>query len=669
MHAGGRFGAQIVPHFNGELFDDDDVPDEVTAPEIIALGKLDAMNWADVEPAIFGTLFERLLDPGTRAKLGAHYTSRADIELLVEPVLMAPLRQRWTEAREAAKAAMEQAELHGATRETVRDRLRDQVAPFLDEIATIQVLDPACGSGNFLYVALALLKALEKEAIAFAEHSGVDFSPRVDPGQLHGIEINPYAHEVASIVIWIGYLQWKHRNGWDLLGEKPILRKLHQVELKDAIIDDSDPAHPREAAWPKADVIVGNPPFLGGRFLRNGGKNDAGLGNDYVDALFGVYEGKVLRDSDLCCYWFERAREEISAARCIRAGLLATQAIRGGKNRDVLQRIKAGGHPFAVDDREWVLNGAAVHVSMVGFDGGSGRPPVLLQHYDTVEQDPVTGKEIRRRVRFHRLSVDGINADLTHQLDLTTAKRLAENAAVSFFGVTVIGKFDINDSVAAHWLHQPNASGKPNRDVLRRWVNGSDMTGRDRGRWIVDFRDFSEHDAALYEAPFEYLKTHVKPQRDTNRRDHRRVQWWLHGSSDIDAHSADGNADSADPDAHSADAHVATSHLLLLGEPRPEQLRLGRHCAPLLRDEPGPRCLLQRDRLRDIAEEHAEGFVDGQRRSAERRRLRTLDQPDDRPWKRHLRGSGGHRGRDGAGDTARLRLRDHVAGCLQRSRL
>lgn len=502
MQAGGRFGAKIVPHFNGELFEDDDVPEEVTGQEIRALAKLDAMNWADVEPAIFGTLFERLLDSKSRAKLGAHYTSREDIELLVEPVLMAPLRRKWTEVREAAAAAMEQAELHGATPETVRERLREKVAPFLDEVASIQVLDPACGSGNFLYVSLALLKALEKEAIAFAELYGVDFTPRVHPGQLHGIEINPYAHEVASIVIWIGYLQWKHRNGLDLQAEKPILQKLRQVELKDALVDASDPAHPREAQWPEADVIVGNPPFLGGKRLRTE------LGNDYVETMFGVFDGRVRRESDLCCYWFEKARAQIVGGKLKRVGLLATQAIRRGASRDVLERIRSQGAIFfAESDRPWTLDGAAVRIAMVGFDGGSEQ----LRHLD--------GRP-----------VEGINADLTHQVDVTAAPRLEENAGISFMGDTKVGPFEVSAETARGMLNSPNPDGRSNADVVRPWINGLDVTHRARNLWIIDFPPGTgETEAALYEEPFEYITRLVRPFRATAKSgDATGVKWWIH---------------------------------------------------------------------------------------------------------------------------------------------
>ena len=263
MESGGRYGAQTIPWINGDLFTDYDVPEDLTTNEILKLQELDALNWADVEPAIFGTLFERILDKDSRAALGAHYTSRSDIETLVEPVLMAPLRREWEAVREAATEARYQADLHGAAEETQLERIREHVGPFLDRLTTVTVLDPACGSGNFLYVSLALLKGLEKEAIAWAGLQGVRFEPRVHPRQLLGIEINPYAHELAAIVIWIGYLQWKQRNIIPLDNEEPILQKLDQIALMDAIVDRSHPAGPREPEWPPADVIVGNPPFLG----------------------------------------------------------------------------------------------------------------------------------------------------------------------------------------------------------------------------------------------------------------------------------------------------------------------------------------------------------------------------------------------------------------------
>ena len=504
MEQGGRFGAQTIPWINGDLFTDDDVPEDLTTQEILTLQKLDDLNWADVEPAIFGTLFERVLDPDVRAALGAHYTSRADIETLVEPVLMAPLRREWAAVREAAEEAREQARLHGAAAETEQERIRAHVGPFLDRLTEVTVLDPACGSGNFLYVSLALLKGLEKEAIAWAGLQGVRFEPRVHPSQLRGIEINAYAHELASIVIWIGYLQWKQRNIIPLDNEEPILQKLDQVALMDAIVDRTHPAGPREPEWPAADVVVGNPPFLGNKRLRSE------LGDEYVEAMFDLWDGRVSSGADLCCYWHEKARAMVQAGQVGRAGLLATQGIRGGASRETLKRIKESGDIFfAESDRKWTLDGAAVRTSMVGFDDGTET----------------------RRVLDGR-PVEGINTNLTSGVDVTLAVRLPENAGICFMGDTKVGPFDIGHELAHQMLGAPNPHGRPNADVVRPWKNGDDITSRPRRMWIIDFPPgTSREEAELYEQPFAHVATHVQPTRTSNKRKVYRERWWIHGEA------------------------------------------------------------------------------------------------------------------------------------------
>ncbi|MCO5201842.1 MAG: class I SAM-dependent DNA methyltransferase [Chloroflexi bacterium] len=518
MDKGGTYGARTLPKFNGSLFSDDDVPEELLGGEVSLLERLDRLNWADVEPAIFGTLFERVLDPGTRAKLGAHYTSRSDIEVLAEPVLMSPLRREWKRVQEAALAAMEKTRLAGGKPETERERLRQAVEPFIEKIGATRVLDPACGSGNFLYVSLALLKSLEKEVIAFAGLHGVTLRPRVHPRQLYGIEVNPYAHELASVVIWIGYLQWKARNGIALDDEEPILQKLDNIHHMDAILTEDLAGEPE---WPEAEVVIGNPPFLGGKRLRRE------LGDSYVDAMFRVWDGRVRREADLCCYWFEKARAQIEAGRLKRAGLLATQAIRGGANRGVLQRIKLSGDIFfAVDDREWVLDGAAVQVSMVGFDDGSETQRVLLEHYETREGE---GSGQRRKVRYHERRPEGINADLTTRADATAAARLAENGGLSFMGDTKVGPFDIPEHMAREMLGEPNPHGRPNGDVVRPWANGLDVTRRPRGMWIIDFPPgTSLEEAAKYSGPFAHVEKWVKPERMRNARRAYADRWWIH---------------------------------------------------------------------------------------------------------------------------------------------
>ena len=502
MAEGGRFGPQTIPQVNGDLFTDRDVPDDLTTQEVRALQQLDALNWAEVEPAIFGTLFERILDPDERTALGAHYTSRADIETLVVPVLMAPLRRDWDAVREAAEEAVKQARLHGVTEETQQARIAETVAPFLERLANVTVLDPACGSGNFLYVSLALLKGLEKEAIAWARLRGARFEPRVHPRQLHGIEKDEYAHQLASMVVWIGYLQWKHRNGVPLDNEEPVLQKLNAIRLMDAIVDRSRPDGPREPAWPEADVIVGNPPFLGRARLRRE------LGNEYVDAMYELWEGRVQHSADLCCYWHEKARRMVHAGRAKRVGLLATQAIRGPASRGTLERIKqSGDFFFAESNRPWILDGAAVRVSMVGFDDGT---------------------ETERILDGQR--VDGINVNLTGGLPLTEAAMLAENAGVSFQGGIKVGPFEIEEPLARRMLASPNPDGRDNADVVRPWMNGDDVAGRPKNLWIIDFPPGTPlEEAELYEEPFEYIAEHVRPGRTRNSVRLRRERWWLHG--------------------------------------------------------------------------------------------------------------------------------------------
>ena len=515
MVEGGRFGPQTIHWINGDLFTDRDVPDDLTTQEIRILQQLDALNWAEVEPAIFGALFERILDQKKRAALGAHYTSREDIETLVKPVLMAPLRREWEAVREAAEAAREQARLRGATDETQRERVRETVAPFLDRLAGVTVLDPACGSGNFLYVSLVLLKGLEKEAIAWAGARGVSFEPRVHPRQLRGIEIDEYAHQLASLVVWIGYLQWKHRNGIDLDNEAPVLQKLDAISLTDAIVEqrgtrkrDEDKFH--EPEWPEADVIVGNPPFLGGKRLRTE------LKDDYVDAMFAVWEGRVPQAADLCCYWHEKARRMVQDGKVRRVGLLATQGIRGGRNRVVLQRIKESGDIFfAESDREWTLDGAAVQVSMVGFDDGTETERVL------------DGR-----------SVGSINANLTSGVDLTLAAKLRENAGICFQGDnTRVTPFEISLENAELMRHHPNPDGRDNADVIRPWMNATDITGVQRENWIIDFPPGIElEEAELYEQPFEYLSRHIwtDPPHDQAQEE----EWWIHRGPALDMRGA-----------------------------------------------------------------------------------------------------------------------------------
>ncbi len=327
-------------------------------------------------------------------------------------------------------------------------------------------------------------------------------APRGQPGGLKGIELNHYAAELARVTIWIGQIQWMLQNGF-AYERDPILRPLDAIRSVDAVLDLSNPDHPTEPEWPEAEFIVGNPPFLGSRLFRRR------LGDEYVDALFRLYDGRVTQEADFVTYWFEKAREMVVAGTVKRAGLLATQGIRGGANRRALERIKESGDIFmAISDREWILEGAAVHVSFIAFDNGTETERLL-------DDVPVVS----------------INADLTSGLDLTAARPLRENEGIAFQGPVKIGPFDIRGDLARRMLAAPNPDGRSNADVVRPWVNGRDIGGRPRGMWIVDFGEMPEDEAALYEAPFEYVRAHVRPIRETNRRERRRRLWWQHGET------------------------------------------------------------------------------------------------------------------------------------------
>lgn len=337
MRSGGTFALNDIPHFNGGLFQRVAV-EPLTADELAILNDAAALDWSSVEPAIFGTLFERSLDPRKRSQLGAHYTGRHDIERVVLPVVMDPLRRRWDEVRlEADRLKVSwDAATTPRTRDNRRAAFAAQLGAFQDELSAVRILDPACGSGNFLYVALEHLLNLQKEVLTYGAASGLPLGyPTIRPTQVIGLEINDYARELAQVVIWIGYLQWMIGNGFTGL-DTPILESLETIQLQDALLHHDD-GQVSEAAWPGADYIIGNPPFLGGKRLRKE------LGDDYVTALFAVYAGKVARESDLACYFFEKARGQINRREADRAGLLATNSIRGGANRDVLKRIKETG--------------------------------------------------------------------------------------------------------------------------------------------------------------------------------------------------------------------------------------------------------------------------------------------------------------------------------------
>ena len=364
MRSGGLVGFEQVEWFNGGLFDSDDTL-PLTWQDIDDLIRATALDWSDIDPSILGTLFERGLDPDKRSQLGAHYTDRAKIMQIVTPVIVDPLLAEWAAARAEIAPLLAGASTKGRLRSPVPPATRRATAikdRFKERLRGFRVLDPACGSGNFLYLALMELKSIEHRVNIEAEALGIGLAsetPLCGPETMAGIELNPYAAELARVSVWIGDIQWSRRNGFEA-GKNPILRKLDTIENRDAVLAPDG----TRAEWPRADVVVGNPPFLGNK------KMIAGLGEAYTLALRQAYP-QVPGGVDLVAYWFAQAWAQMQAGELTRAGLVATNSIRGGANRAVLRPILAGGRIFeAWADEPWVLDGAAVRVSLVCFDGG-----------------------------------------------------------------------------------------------------------------------------------------------------------------------------------------------------------------------------------------------------------------------------------------------------------
>ncbi len=507
MSAGGRVGFETVQWFNGGLFEDD-----ATLPmdkeQIETTLEASELDWSNIDPSILGTLFERGLDPDKRSQLGAHYTDRDKIMRIIDPVIVRPWLAEWKTARAEIASSLERADSAKSKAAVTRHRRQaaNSLGAFLERLRKFTVLDPACGSGNFLYLALHALHDLEHRVQLEAEAMGLQRAfPSVGPANVKGIELNAYAAELARVSVWIGEIQWMRRNGFPGSRE-PVLDPLETIECRDAILTPEGD----EPAWPEADVLIGNPPFLGGKLLITN------LGEEYVSTLFRVYEDRVPREADLVCYWFVKAGEHLGKGASKRVGMVATNSIRGGANRRALERATDGRPIFdAWSDEPWVVDGAAVRVSLVCFSQS--------------EDELTPGR------RLDGEAVDEIYTDLTARrgeagVDLTKARHLPQNAGVAFMGDTKGGPFDVPGDLAREWLREPtNPNGRPNSDVLAPWMNGMAITRRPADKWIVDFGwTMVKEEAALYEAPFEHAQEHVLPVRQGNRREAYRVNWWRH---------------------------------------------------------------------------------------------------------------------------------------------
>ena len=530
----GAYGNDDIEWFNGGLFRQIAVP-ALTVSDLETLRAASAdMDWRAIDPTIFGTLFERGLGK-KRAALGAHYTDTGTIAKLVDPLVRAPLLAEWQATREkiakhiAKAGAFDEAKVAAldvkATAQAKTEMERKLKAAktastkalnyanklytgFLLRLNKFRVLDPACGSGNFLYLALKALRDVEKRAQIEAQELGLHAETELQTGphNILGLEINEFAAELARVTVWIGDIQWCRQNGWRH-ASNPILKPLDGVEHRDALVN----ADGSQAEWPKADVIVGNPPFIGNKKMRGE------LGEVYVDAVRLAYRDNNLDGADLVCFWFEKARMQMETGKLQSAGLVSTNSIRGGANREVLNRILEKSRIFlAWSDEDWWDNGTAVHVSMTGFGQSTMKP------------------------QLDGLEVTVIHADLTADIDVTKASIMGENLNKSFQGVTPRAEikkkrrlelglpgasFNLDGDEARKILREPaNANGEPMSVVVRPYWIADDITTRPLDRFIVNFGVREKFDASLFEQPFAALEN-VRLNR-AQMEDAQDYPWW-----------------------------------------------------------------------------------------------------------------------------------------------
>lgn len=565
MDHGGFSAALAMPvlHFNGKLFKgagEDGYSLLLNPAQIDLLIAAAQSNWREVEPAIFGTLLERALDPAERHALGAHYTPRAYVERLVLPTVIEPLRADWANAQAAALVlAHEAADLQGKAAQAKLAEARAEIKKFHHQLCTTRVLDPACGSANFLYVTLEHLKRLEGEVVNQLEaldhtQDQLGFEGEtVTLQQLRGIELNERAAALAELVLWIGYLQWHIRTRGNAAVAEPVVHNYGNIECRDAVLawDAQEVAydasgrllsrwdgttfrtHPvtgeqvpdeaaqvpqwryvgaRQAQWPQADFIVGNPPFIGASTMR------AALSDGYVQALRSSWP-EVPESADFVMFWWHHAATQVAGGHTRRMGLITTNSLRQTFNRRVVQAaLEQGTHlEMAVPDHPWVdgANGAAVRIAMTVLAPGEGEGLLFAV---TDEQPGEHGEVAVQLAECAGL----VHADLSVGANVAAAQPLQAMAGISSPGVKLHG--------AGFLVTPAEAADLGSSALVYDYRNGRDLTDKPRGVRIIDaFGLDAETLRAQHPAIYQWLLERVKPERDQNNRATYRDNWWIFG--------------------------------------------------------------------------------------------------------------------------------------------
>ena len=589
-----------IPHFNGGLFEDTTAL-PLRADQMALLMHAAKSDWSAVEPAIFGTLVERALDPRERHKLGAHYTPRSYVERLIRPALIDPLRAEWDTVKAAASLANEKAAKAEAAAAEIsedakqhiqaldktkaadsnkrhKDTLKQAAAhheealaavrDFHRKLCNLRVLDPACGSGNFLYVSLELMKRLEAEVLEAFEELGGDAgfemaSFKIGPRQFLGLELNRRAVAIAQLVLWIGFFQWQRKTtGKADTNERPLLPKTPSIVQQDAVLaydeaiprkdpdtgevvtiwdgittklhpitgnevpDDStrkvvfDYTNPRRAEWPAADVIVGNPPFIGNKRLRDA------LGEGYVEALRRAWATAKPDSWDFVMFWWHQAANRVQAEKCHRFGFITTNSISQSYGRRCIDLFlnhptNPGHLAFVVPDHPWVdsSDGAAVRISMTVGSPGTGTGLLAEVADETPLDDESMGVALR-------CTTGVISSDFKIDSSLGETRALAANSGLAFMGVKLVGEgFVLTDAEAGSFLAHRGSHEPP---PIRPLVSGRDLNQTTRGMFAIDLFGYTEASAREKEpALFQHLLTTVKPKRDQDKRKSYRDNWWI----------------------------------------------------------------------------------------------------------------------------------------------
>jgi hypothetical protein len=571
MNTGGSFGFESILRFNGSFFVNAtafDLPKE----QLEVLYEAATKDWTEVEPAIFGTLLERALDKKERSRLGAHYTPRSYVERLVRPVVVEPLREEWLLVEAEVDRLLILKEGQDDPSKSQRQKASEEIRAFLEKLQQIRILDPACGSGNFLYVTLDLLKTLEQEVqTRLLDVLGKvttdlleEFDPRlagrkqVNPSQFLGIEINPRAAAIAELVIWIGYLQWHFKRYGTTPPPEPILQDFHNIEFRDAVLaydskeldvdpktgkvrsrwggklmkhpvtgvdvpDSSDQVpiyryiNPRPAEWQESDFIISNPPFLGKLYMNER------LGEGYVKSLRDAYKDKVPDSCDFVMYWWYHAAQLTALQTVKRFGFVTTNSITQTFNRrivsDALESVQPIHLIFAIPDHPWIDSEdcASVRIAMTAGEAGNGTGKLTSVTAQKINvEDGISSIETNTRNGL-------IQADLSIGANIIGTSPLISNYGLAGMGVMLGNR---------GFLVDQDSELAKNCPIIRPIVNGNDVLKSSRNLQVIDFFELSAKEAQnQFPRHFQQVLLKVKPERDINNRKTRKDNWWLFGEN------------------------------------------------------------------------------------------------------------------------------------------